>query len=187
MGTRPVTKDATRSLMSHSLDGVQGEVQNRCLASQAWVRRHLRTTCRQVDKEAWPTSPPVTSEVTVRMLPLLLALMLFAPIRASAQDPTVVDSTHYRVVFENDQVRVLRITYGPREKSVMHYHPAGVAVFVTDSRGSFTLPDGQTVEFEQRAGDAVWAEAGTHLPENRDDEPLQVILVELKRPGTGTR
>jgi hypothetical protein len=26
------------------------------------------------------------------------------------------------VEFENDQVRVLRITYGPHEKSVMHAH-----------------------------------------------------------------
>jgi hypothetical protein len=30
--------------------------------------------------------------------------------------------------------RVLRIHYGPHEKSVMHYHPATVAVFLTDVR-----------------------------------------------------
>lgn len=99
-----------------------------------------------------------------------------------SEDPTVVDSAHYRVVFENDQVRVLRITYGPHHKSVMHYHPAGVVVFLTDIRGTFTLPDGQTVEFEGRAGEAIWAEAGSHLPENLRDEPFEVILVELKMP-----
>ena len=99
-----------------------------------------------------------------------------------SEDPTVVDSAHYRVVFENDQVRVLRSTYGPHEKSVMHYHPAGVAVFLTDNTGTFTLPDGQTVEFEARAGEAIWAEAGSHLPENLRDEPIEVILVELKMP-----
>ena len=106
-----------------------------------------------------------------------------------SEDPTVVDSAHYRVVFENDQVRVLRVTYGPHEKSVMHYHPAGVAVFLTDFTGTFTLPDGivalddgQPVEFEFRAGEAIWAEAGSHLPENLRDEPLEVILVELKMP-----
>ncbi|RMF59352.1 MAG: hypothetical protein D6748_06625, partial [Calditrichaeota bacterium] len=48
----------------------------------------------------------------------------------SRQDPTVVDAMHYQVIFENDQVRVLRINYGPYEKSVMHYHPEGVAVFM---------------------------------------------------------
>ena len=43
---------------------------------------------------------------------------------ALAQDPVAVDPDHYKVVFENDQVRVLRITYGPQEESVMHEHPA---------------------------------------------------------------
>jgi hypothetical protein len=35
---------------------------------------------------------------------------------AVAQDPIVVDAKHYKVTFENDQVRVLKITYGPKEK-----------------------------------------------------------------------
>ena len=43
-------------------------------------------------------------------------------------DPTVVDSKHYSVELENEQVRVLRISYGPGENSVMHSHPAAVAV-----------------------------------------------------------
>jgi glycine betaine/choline ABC-type transport system substrate-binding protein len=40
----------------------------------------------------------------------------------------------YRVTFENDQVRLLRINYGPNEKSVMHEHPNSIAVFLTDGR-----------------------------------------------------
>ncbi|TMA64990.1 MAG: hypothetical protein E6J68_09630 [Deltaproteobacteria bacterium] len=35
-----------------------------------------------------------------------------------AQDPVQVDPKHYRVEFENAQVRVLHIQYGPHEKSV---------------------------------------------------------------------
>ena len=38
-------------------------------------------------------------------------------------DPTSVDAAHYKVEFENDRVRILRITYGPGEESVMHHHP----------------------------------------------------------------
>jgi hypothetical protein len=41
-------------------------------------------------------------------------------------DPVAVDPQHYKVEMENDQVRALRITYGPHEKSVMHGHPAAV-------------------------------------------------------------
>lgn len=102
-----------------------------------------------------------------------------------AQDPVVVDSAHYKVEFENEHVRVLRITYGPNEKSVMHYHPAGVAVFLNDMKAQFTLPEGQPLELEGKAGQATWTEAGQHLPQNLTDQPFELILVELKSPSPG--
>lgn len=37
-------------------------------------------------------------------------------------DPVKVDPKHYQVEFENDRVRVLRIRFGPHERSVMHGH-----------------------------------------------------------------
>src|SRR5688500_14521402 len=49
-----------------------------------------------------------------------------------AQDPVHVDAKHYKVVAENNDVRVLRIKYGPGEKSVMHFHPESAVVFLTD-------------------------------------------------------
>ena len=100
---------------------------------------------------------------------------------ALAQDATVVDSTHYKVEFENDDVRVVRITYGPGEKSVMHEHPANVGVFLTDGSGQFTLPDGTTDNFDFKAGETRYGPATTHLPENTGDAPLELILVELKK------
>ena len=122
----------------------------------------------------------------MRAASMLVALMSLAAIPAWAQDPVLVDSAHYRLEFENDDVRVLRITYGPNESSVMHYHPAGVAVFLTDQRVQFTLPDGQTVEVESQAGEVVWGEAETHLPQNLGDRPLELILVEIKTQSSGT-
>jgi hypothetical protein len=56
-----------------------------------------------------------------------------------AQDPVQVDSKHYVVELENEKVRILRIKYGPREKSTMHGHPASVAIFLTDAEGSVQL------------------------------------------------
>jgi len=49
---------------------------------------------------------------------------------AWTQDPVKVDSKHYKVEFENDHVRALRITCGPGEKSVMHDHRDGTPVFL---------------------------------------------------------
>jgi quercetin dioxygenase-like cupin family protein len=42
-----------------------------------------------------------------------------------------------KVEFENESVRVLRISYEPGEKSVMHYHPNAVAVCLTDGKTGF--------------------------------------------------
>ena len=106
--------------------------------------------------------------------------MAFGPHPAVAQDPTQVDAKHYTVAFENDQVRVLRITYGPHEKSVMHEHPNAVAVFLVEGHMKFTLPDGKTQDVNVKAGDSKWTPAGKHLPENQGDKPFEVVLVELK-------
>ncbi len=99
-----------------------------------------------------------------------------------AQDPVKVDSKHYKVEFENSEVRVLRIKVGPKEKSVMHQHPNSVAIFVTDATGKFTFPDGTTQEISAKAGETRWNPALVHLPENTSDQPFEVILIELKSP-----
>jgi quercetin dioxygenase-like cupin family protein len=99
---------------------------------------------------------------------------------ANAQDPVKVDPKHYKVEFENDSVRVLRITYPAHEKSVMHHHPNSVAVFLTDGQSRFTLADGKTQDAPVKAGVAQWTTAGEHLPENIGDKPFELILVELK-------
>jgi quercetin dioxygenase-like cupin family protein len=101
-------------------------------------------------------------------------------IPAAAQDAVKVDAKHYKVEFENDQVRVLRITYGPHEKSVMHEHPGSVAVFLADGQAKFTLPDGKTQDAPFKAGSTQWEAAGKHLPENTGDKPFELVLVELK-------
>jgi hypothetical protein len=68
--------------------------------------------------------------ITKGVLGLVLASFIagLAMGSAIAQDPTVVDAKHYKVMFENEQVRVLKITYGPKEKSVMHEHPNGITL-----------------------------------------------------------
>ena len=91
----------------------------------------------------------------MRVLWMLVVLMCLSTGSVLAQDPVVADPAHYSVVFENDQVRVLRIRYGPNEQGVMHSHPAGVAVYLDDISGEFTLADGQVVNAQGKAREAV--------------------------------
>ncbi len=115
-----------------------------------------------------------------RLLLLTLFVLAVGVPSVMAQDPVKVDSKHYKVEFENARVRVLRIKYGPHEKSVMHRHPASVAIFVTDINGKFTFPNGKTEDVTAKAGETRWTPAGRHLPENTSDQPFEVILVEMK-------
>src|SRR6478735_25127 len=110
----------------------------------------------------------------------MVVVCLFSATILSAQDAVKVDPKHYSVVSENDQVRILKVHYGPHEKSVMHSHPNTVAVFLTDAKGTFTFPDGKKQDFAVKAGDAQYSAAGTHLPENTGDKDMDVIVTELK-------
>ena len=116
-----------------------------------------------------------------RVLYLCLFLLACA-VPAFAQDPVKVDPDHYKVAINNASVRVLRIHYGPHEKSVMHWHPNSVAIPQTSGRVTFWLPGGKHTEVNMVAGQAMWTPAGRHLPENASDSDMDVILVELKTP-----
>ena len=116
----------------------------------------------------------------MRRIVFVVAFVFLVALSARAQDPVKVDPQHYKVESENSQVRVLRIHYGPHEKSVMHEHPAGVAVFLTDQHGKFTFPDGKTQDVSAKAGETRWIPGGKHLPESLSDKPFDLILVELK-------
>jgi quercetin dioxygenase-like cupin family protein len=105
--------------------------------------------------------------------------LCFVPV-LSAQDAAKVDPKHYTVLSENDQVRILKVHYGPHEKSVMHSHPNSVAVFLTDSKVQMTAPDGKKTDQSFKAGEAQSTPGGTHLPENVTDAGMDLILVELK-------
>ena len=108
-----------------------------------------------------------------------LLSLCFVPIM-SAQDAAKVDPKHYTVMSENDQVRILKVHYGPHEKSVMHSHPNSVAVFLTESKVQFTDAAGKKTDMAAKAGDAQASPGGTHLPENVTDAGMDLILVELK-------
>lgn len=86
----------------------------------------------------------------------------------SKLDPVKVDGSHYKVEFENEQVRVLRIHYGPREKGQTHEHILNrVVLYLNDQAAA-------------KADEVRMAGAATHAEENASDQPADRIAVELK-------
>ncbi len=117
---------------------------------------------------------------------LLLGLALvFAACRADGAqqevpDAVTADPDHYSVEFENDAVRLLRVRYGPGETSAMHRHPANCAVFLTELSARMEVPGGETMGLEARPGQVACGDAEVHQPMNAGDQPLELIIVELK-------
>ncbi len=99
---------------------------------------------------------------------------------AAAQDPTVVEPTHYKVAFENDKVQVVDVHYGPHDKSVMHAHPGGVVVYITAAHLKFTDENGNIKEVYAKPGESRFFPPFKHKVENLDDKAIDAVYIGLK-------
>jgi beta-alanine degradation protein BauB len=97
-----------------------------------------------------------------------------------AQDPTKVEPKHYKLAFENERVQVVSVHYGPHEKSVLHDHPGGVVVSVTDAHLRFTDENGKVREVYAKAGEARWYAPFKHRVENLGDTVYDAVYVGIK-------
>jgi quercetin dioxygenase-like cupin family protein len=101
--------------------------------------------------------------------------------RVNVLDPAKIDSAHYKMEFENDQVRVLRVKYGPRDIAPMHQHTLNrVVVYLTDQESSVTDIDGKVKAARHKAGEVGWGTAAKHTEQNLGETPFEVIVVEPK-------
>ena len=112
---------------------------------------------------------------------LLTLLVLGGAKRALAQDPVRLSPNLYKVVLENDQVRVLEYRVKPGDKEPMHSHPAAVVHVFTDGKAKATTPDGKSQIIESKAGETIWSEPVTHAWEYIGPGDGRVLIVELKK------
>jgi hypothetical protein len=104
----------------------------------------------------------------IRILEIDLKDNVAAPARTSKLDPTVVDAKHYRVAFENDQVRVLKVHYDAHDKGAEHEHILSrVVLYLNDQNGA-------------KADDVRMAGPGIHTEQNAGEQAADRIAVELK-------
>jgi beta-alanine degradation protein BauB len=97
-------------------------------------------------------------------------------------DPLKIDPAHYKLEFENPQVRVLRATIPPHEVTPMHMHSTDrVTVFLTDQDFRTRDSTGKVVTVEHKAGDVVWSTPVEHAEENVSDQPFEAVTVEIKK------
>ena len=123
----------------------------------------------------------------MKRLPIALgALLALAGTGAGAESPAAPDPVaaypdNYRVLLENEQVRVLDFRSAAGQKIPLHSHPAYISYSISGSgKTKFTSADGKTTEQPNNPAGATGHEAETHASEYLGPGATHVLLVELK-------
>lgn len=106
-------------------------------------------------------------------------VLVFAAGTALAQDPVKVAPNNFKVLLDNDRVRVLEFR-SKGEKIPMHSHPDCFIYNFVTGKTRFTAADGKTTERESKAGDVTWRDAETHASQSIGTGEAHALLVELK-------
>lgn len=99
-------------------------------------------------------------------------------------DPTTTNPDHYRVLWENELVRVLEYTDTPGVQTTPHCHPNSVMVTLSSFDRRLTSGD-RELDVSLPAGKAVWLPAQRHSGHNIGSTPTRTIFVELKGDAGG--
>jgi quercetin dioxygenase-like cupin family protein len=88
----------------------------------------------------------------------------------------------YRLLMENERVRVMEVRLKPGQKAPMHNHPDDHVVYVkNNARFKLSSPDGKDSVIDLKAGEALWLEAGPHETENTGTTEGLNLVIEVKK------
>ncbi len=91
----------------------------------------------------------------------------------------------HRVIFENGQIRVLKVTVKPGDTVPMHKNPENINYILKSGTLRLSSPDGSAVTVDLTEGQVLPAPVGSHAVENIGGTEVQTICIELKS-GTKT-
>ena len=96
-------------------------------------------------------------------------------------DPTETDPDKYRVVFENERVRVLEYRDKPGDRTSPHRHPDSVMYTLSGFERRLIRGD-QSRDVQMAPGRVNWLAAQEHSGENVGSTETHALFVELKEP-----
>jgi hypothetical protein len=101
-----------------------------------------------------------------------------------SSDPAVTDPDKYKVVFENERVRVLEYRDRPGDRTSPHHHPDSVMYTLSSFERRLVHGERET-DVQMEAGRAGWLSEQDHAGENIGSTDTHVLFVELKEPPPG--
>jgi beta-alanine degradation protein BauB len=120
------------------------------------------------------------------LLGLLAALTAGPPVAAAAPDPVKLDPRSYRVLFENDKLRVIEYRSKPGLGVCgqgRHYHPEHLTIALSGGKVRLRDEGGKRKIVEAAPGYMFWSDAEVHEVENISGRDMHAYLVEYKTPG----
>lgn len=101
---------------------------------------------------------------------------------ASVPDVMVAASSAYKLLLENERVRVVEIRLKPGQTAPMHNHPNDHVVIVkNDTQMKLSFPDGKDAVFDPKAGQVLWIDAGPHEASNTGATDTANLVIEVKK------
>lgn len=95
-------------------------------------------------------------------------------------DAVTVAPDIHEVIFENDTVRMLKVTVKPGAVAAMHSHPDNVNYVLSGGGLQFTRPDGVVSEVLLQVGTTLSGAANSHAVKNVSSDTVETIQVEFK-------
>jgi len=96
-------------------------------------------------------------------------------------DPLKVAPKNFSLIFENEQVRALRLKLGPHESVPTHeYTLSHLTVCMTDLNARLTAAGGAAEAVQHKTGDFKWSGPSQEKIENLSDQPLETVVLEMK-------
>lgn len=117
----------------------------------------------------------------MKKLILIICVSLSAFAIAKAQDPAKTNPDQFKVILNNQQVRVMEVRMKPGAKSQMHSHPNHVICALSGGTVKFTTADGKAHTTMIKPGQAVWHNAESHSVENVGKNEMRSLDIELKK------
>ena len=102
-------------------------------------------------------------------------------VEGTALDPMKVASGNFGVIFENPQVRALRLKVAPHQSVPMHeYTLSHLTVCMEDLNARVTPAGGKAEAVQRKQGDFNWSGPSQQKIENLSDKPLELVILEMK-------
>jgi quercetin dioxygenase-like cupin family protein len=133
------------------------------------------------------TTPVIAAAVALAIFGTTSAFAEPPPATKGPVDGLVSSPGNFKLLLENDHVRVLQYTLPPGALDHWHTHPPRVGYVLSGAKIRVTEADGSHEDYDEKTGETYWGEfSPLHDTLNMDTKPYIALLIEVKGAGASS-